>query len=146
MGAVFPELSIKAPEALTGVFGTILGFYFGRGGGAERRRLHDDARHQVIHVAHRAGIDGPAEDVAEEQHEHDGLQEHREELVHVLEDMLQAAHDEDPRVAEEPEGRGMGGCVHLAGGNGSGLLLLFLGRAPREPQEDVVERGLSQID
>lgn len=35
MGAVFPELSIKAPEALTGVFGTILGFYFGRGGGAE---------------------------------------------------------------------------------------------------------------
>ena len=35
MGAVFPELSIKTPEALTGVFGTILGFYFGRGGGAE---------------------------------------------------------------------------------------------------------------
>ena len=35
MGAVFPELEIKAPEALTGVFGTILGFYFGRSGGAE---------------------------------------------------------------------------------------------------------------
>lgn len=35
MGAVFPELGIKTSEALTGVFGTILGFYFGRSGGAE---------------------------------------------------------------------------------------------------------------
>src|SRR3984957_2940074 len=40
---------------------------------AEGHRLHEDPRHQVVHVAGAGDVDGPAEHVAEQQHEHDGL-------------------------------------------------------------------------
>ena len=71
----------KGTETLDQTLVQVLGEPDGRAHGAEDDRLHEDARHQELDVVAARDVDGPAEDVGEEQHEHDGLQRGEEECL-----------------------------------------------------------------
>ena len=66
-------------------------------------RLHEDARHQVVDVVVPGIVDGPAEHVAEQQHEHDRLHAREEDRLR------------DARVVDEValgHGDGVGETAH----------------------------------
>ena len=68
-------------EAVDQAFLEVLGEAERRDEAAERHRLHDDPRHQEVDVVVARRLDRAAEDVDEEQHEHDRLDREAEQQV-----------------------------------------------------------------
>ena len=67
---------------------------------AEGHGLHDDSRDQEVDVAEPRCRDGAAEDVDEEQHEHQRLHGEADQQVGLARDALGAPHGEHPHVRE----------------------------------------------
>ncbi len=78
----------------------------GGGACAERKGLRQNAGHQKVHVGGLPRIDCPAENIAEEQQEHDRHDCNRQELIQVPDDVPDAAQGKHPRVVEPPENAG----------------------------------------
>ncbi|MEA2455838.1 MAG: high-affinity iron transporter, partial [Thermoleophilaceae bacterium] len=82
---------------------------------AEGDRLDDDARHQEVHVVEAGRLDRAAEDVDEQQHEHDRLDRVGDQQVGLARDPQQVAPGEDERVLD----RGHAACSSAAGASSS---------------------------
>ena len=76
---------------------------------AERHRLDDDPGHQEVDVVVARRLDRAAEDVDEEQHEHDRLDGEADQQVGLARDAQEAALREHERV-----GDGVARCRHAA--------------------------------
>ena len=70
----------------------------------KRERLHEDAADQVVRVVAAGDVDDAAEDEREQQHEHDRLQRHVEQLLGDLADVLEVAAGQREAVRHEPAG------------------------------------------
>ena len=71
---------------------------------AEGERLHEDAADQVLAVAAAGDVDRAAEDVREQQHEHQRLQRDVEQLLGDLADVLEVAPGEHEAVRDRASG------------------------------------------
>src|SRR5918994_948802 len=67
---------------------------------AEDHRLDDDPGYQEVHVIEIPGVDRAAEDVHEQQHEHDRLDREADQEVGLAWDPLQAPLRQDERVGD----------------------------------------------
>src|SRR5712692_124626 len=131
----------QGPEPVDDAFAHVLGQADRGGGGAEHDRLHDDARDQVVHVADPRDVDGAAEDVAEQQHEHDRLDGGEDQQLGGAGDAGQVTAGDDHGVGEdgrarEPDGLDRGQPLRLrwrqgGAGRDGGHAALRAGRGVR---------------
>ena len=92
----------QGAEALDQALVQVLGEPRRRAHGAEDDRLHEDARHQELDVVAARDVDGPAEDVGEEQREHDGLQGREEERLGCPDERQEVALRHGGDVRHDP--------------------------------------------
>src|SRR5712691_8279010 len=95
----------QRPEPVDDALAHVLGQADRGGGGAEHDRLHDDPRDQEVDVADPGDVDGAAEDVAEQQHEHDRLDGGEDQQLGGAGDVGQVATGDDQGVGEDGRAR-----------------------------------------
>ena len=106
---------------------------------AEGERLDQDPADQVLVVAAAGHGDHAAEDVREQQHEHQRLQRDVEQLLGDLADVLEVARARATRLSDGPKRR-------RATWLSSGGHLLGRRRRLGQGQEHVVQRRLAAVD
>jgi hypothetical protein len=89
-------------EAVNDSFGQVRRNRDPRAHHPEGERLHEDPANQVLVVRAAGDVDHTAEHVGEQQHEHQRLQRHVEQLLGDLPDVLQVAARERERVGQGP--------------------------------------------
>jgi hypothetical protein len=92
----------QRPKAVDHPGGQVLGQADTGGRRTEDDGLHEDAGHQEVDVGDAARLDGPAEDVAKQEGEHDRLDEGEHQQLGLADQVKQVATGEDQRVADRP--------------------------------------------
>ncbi|HEY2053461.1 MAG TPA: hypothetical protein VGH14_05955 [Solirubrobacterales bacterium] len=89
----------------------------------EGERLHEDPADQIfVVIAAARDVDDAAEDIGEQQHEHQRLQRHVEQLLRDLADVGELPLGQDPGVGGQPaRAGGPGGRLGQWGGDSNGV-------------------------